>query len=71
MSAWIRLLRRIQAKGKLLVLECGPCEVKTLLSELEPEGLLLSTHCGSEQEARTLLNNVAGWTARKQWVMAR
>ena len=68
MSAWIRLLRRIQAGGKLLVLSCGREEVETLLSELEPEGLLLSTHCDSEEEAKVLLQNVTRWTARRQWV---
>jgi 5-methyltetrahydrofolate--homocysteine methyltransferase len=68
MSAWIRLLRRVQAGGKLLVLSCGPEEVETLLSALEPEGLLLSTHCDSDEEAVALLQNVTRWTARKQWV---
>jgi 5-methyltetrahydrofolate--homocysteine methyltransferase len=68
-SAWIRLLRRIQAKGKLIVLTCEPEEIETLLTELEPEGLLLSTHCSSEEEARTLLRNTARWTARRQWVV--
>jgi hypothetical protein len=67
MSRWIRLLRRVQAKGKLLVLNCEPWEVETLLSELEPEGLLLSTRCDSEQEARRLLKNVVHWTARRKW----
>jgi len=60
MSRWVRLLRRIQAAGKLLVLNCEPWEVEFLLSELEPEGLLLSTRCASEAEARELL----------QWVIA-
>jgi hypothetical protein len=68
MSRWIRLLRRIQARGKLLVLSCEAWEVETLLSELEPEGLLLSTHCASEEEARDLLRHVPGWTAGRQWV---
>ena len=67
-SAWIRLLRRIQAGGKLLVLSCASEEVETLLSALEPEGLLLSTHCDSEDEAKALLQNVTRWTARRQWV---
>ena len=70
MSKWIRLLRRIQAKGKLLVLNCQPGEVEVLLSELEPEGLLLNTHCASEAQAKGLLNNVSRWTARRQWVVA-
>jgi 5-methyltetrahydrofolate--homocysteine methyltransferase len=70
MSRWIRLLRRIQAGGKLLVLNCEAWEVETLLAELEPEGLLLSTACGSEEEARELLARVPGWMRRRQWVAA-
>ena len=71
MSAWIRLLRRIQSRGKLLVLYCEPWEVETLLAELEPEGLLLSTHCRTEGEARELLKKVERWTPRRQWLVAR
>ena len=69
MSQWIRLLRRIQAKGKLLVLSCEPWEVEVLMAELEPEGVLLNTHCDSEEAARQLLKNVGRWTARKQWLV--
>ena len=69
-STWIRLLRRIQAKGKLLVLSCESWEVEPLLSELEPEGLLLSTRCESQAEADALLGNVARWTAGRQWAVA-
>ncbi|GAB4565008.1 MAG: hypothetical protein Kow0047_15190 [Anaerolineae bacterium] len=68
-SRWIRLLRRIQAKGKLLVLNCEPWEVETLLTELEPEGLLLNTTCRSEAQARELLANAVRWTAHRQWVI--
>jgi hypothetical protein len=68
MSKWIRLLRRIQASRKLLVLDCEPWEVETLLAELEPEGLLLSTQCESEEIAKELLKKVPRWTARRQWV---
>ena len=70
MSRWIRLLRRIQAGGKLLVAECEPWEVEVLLGELEPEGLLVKTHCASESEARELLRHAARWSAHRQWVVA-
>jgi 5-methyltetrahydrofolate--homocysteine methyltransferase len=70
MSKWIRLLRRIQAGGKRLVLSCAAWEVETLLAELEPEGLLLSTWCATEEEARDLLRHVPRWTACKRWVVA-
>ncbi len=68
-SRWIRLLRRIQAGGKLLVVSCEPSEVETLLSELEPEGLWISTQCASESEARELLQRAVRWTAHRQWVV--
>lgn len=68
-SKWTRLLRRIQAKGKLLVVDCEPPEVEILLSVLEPEGLLISTHCASEEIARDLLKKVARWSTHKQWVV--
>ena len=71
MSQWIRLLRRIQSRGKLLTLSCEPWEVEILLAELEPEGLLLSTHCDTEEEARELLRKVERWSARGQWLKVR
>lgn len=60
-SHWIPLERRILAAGKRLVLDCEPGEVRTLASELESDGLMLSTRCASEQEARDLLACVPGW----------
>jgi len=67
-SKWIRLLRRIQAGGKLLQLYCSPGEVETLLAELEPEGLLLITHCNAEEEAKEVLAKAPRWAKRRQWV---
>lgn len=58
MSEWVPLLQRIQAAGKLLVIACEAGEVAGLLSQLRPEGLLLSTHCGSVEEADELLAQV-------------
>ncbi|MGD8244224.1 MAG: hypothetical protein PVI63_03415 [Anaerolineae bacterium] len=68
-SRWIRLLRRIQSKGKLIQLYCEPWEVEVLLSHLEPEGLLLTTSCRSEEQAKDLLSKVARWTAPHQWLV--
>ena len=70
MSKWIPLLRRIQAKGKLLVLACEPWEVETLLAELEPEGVLLSTTCDSQDEAQELLKKSARWAVHRRWVLS-
>lgn len=69
MSAWIRLLRRIQARRKLLVLYCGPNEVETLMANLEPEGLLLQTRCATQAQAEALVRQVERWTAPKQWLI--
>lgn len=69
MRHWIRLLRRVQAKGKRLVLYCEPDEVETLLAELEPEGVLLNTQCDTMAEAQALLGKVAHWSAPLQWMI--
>ena len=53
---------RIQAAGKSLHLSVWPHETQTLLEELRPEGLMLSTSVGSEAEARDLLEKAAGWS---------
>lgn len=62
MAHWIPLLKRIQQAGKLLHLSVGSDEVEPLLRELSPHGLMLSTHCATEAEARHLLSNAATWT---------
>ncbi len=69
MSRWIRLLRHIQAKGKLLALSCDPWEVEPLLTELEPEGVMLSTYCESQAEADELLTKVGRWSVRRRWLL--
>ena len=58
MSEWIPLLQRIQEAGKLQVLYCQDWEVEPLLAALEPEGILLSTACGSVREANALEKRV-------------
>lgn len=60
---WYSLYRRIQAKGKRLVLiGAAPNEVEGLLRDLKPHGLLISTWCASEEEAVDLLQHVERWT---------
>ncbi len=63
-AAWVPLARRILAAGKRLTLACHPREVRELLSELRPEGLLLSTECSSEEEGRELLERLPRWTRK-------
>jgi hypothetical protein len=64
MSEWVPLLRRIQEGGKLVHASCGLEEVETLVRELEPEGLFISTSAPSPEEADDLLRHVQRWTAR-------
>lgn len=61
MSEWIPLLKRIQKAGKLQHLICQKAEVRKLLRELEPEGILLDTICGSVKEADQLISEVRRW----------
>jgi hypothetical protein len=59
MAEWIPLLKRIKDAGKLVVGICEPDEVLPLVKELGPDGLLLSTSCGNEREARGLLESLS------------
>jgi len=60
---WFDLYKRIQAKGKLLVLQgMARQDVQRVLEELSPRGLLISTTCDSEQEARDLLRCAEQWS---------
>lgn len=55
-STWFPLYRRIQARGKRLVLLGAERKsVPFLLKELSPRGLLIRTSCLTEEEAKTLL----------------
>jgi len=66
-SEWMPLLKKIQGAGKLLQLYCEKWEVEKLLTELKPEGVLLSTICTSVEEAETLVRQVERWSARRRW----
>ena len=62
-SEWFPMYRRIQEKGKLLVLQNMDKEdVEGVLTNLSSRGLLIETKCDSESEARDLLEKVAKWT---------
>ena len=62
-SEWFPMYRRIQEKGKLLVLQNMDKEdVEGVLYNLSSRGLLIETKCDSESEARDLLANAAKWT---------
>jgi hypothetical protein len=59
---WIPLLKQIQDAGKLVYAYCDQANVRRLLQELRPEGLMLVTSCNSVGEAEHLLENVRMWT---------
>ena len=63
---WLPLLRRIQAGGKGLWLSAFPDEVETLLCELRPEGLLITTSCSTPAEADELMAQVPRWASRSR-----
>jgi len=55
MSEWVDVCAKVLNAGKCLQIGCMPSEVEFLLSKLKHEGLLITTHCGTEKEARSLL----------------
>ena len=61
---WPDLLKRVQAAGKLLYLDAAPGDIEPMLEFLSPKGIIFSTWCASEQEARDLLKKAESWTAK-------
>ncbi len=60
---WLPLYRRIQARGKLLVLQWMDKNcVEQIVRRLSPQGLLIHTQCASEAEARDLIRKVEAWS---------
>jgi len=57
-SIWLSLYRKIQKRGKRLVLGVPLTSVKFLLDNLSPRGLLLSVSCYSKREADKLMERV-------------
>jgi len=55
MSEWIDVCTKVLNAGKCLQINCEPDEVEFLLSKLGHGGLFLSTYCGTEKEARSIL----------------
>ena len=59
---WFPLYRRIRDADKLLVLQgMDACEVEGVVREFGPNGLLITTSCATEGEARDLLASVPNW----------
>jgi len=61
---WLPLLNKIQDAGKLVYAYCEKENVRRILSELRPEGVMLVTSCESVEEAERLIENVEVWTRR-------
>jgi len=62
-SGWFPMYRRIQQRGKKLVLQgMDKSEVETVLSSISSRGLLIETTCDSEDEARELIKKCQAWT---------
>jgi hypothetical protein len=59
---WIPLLQQIQDADKLVYAYCNKENVRRLLRELRPEGLMLVISCDNMDEAEQLLENVQTWT---------
>jgi len=60
---WFPLYRRIQEKGKLLVLQGVPADkIEGLLKEISAKGLLITTWVQTEDEAKDLLEKAKKWT---------
>ncbi len=59
---WMAMLKRIQAAGKNLELLLSPEEMRPALEQLSARGLYIRTACGSEAEARQLLQDAARWS---------
>lgn len=59
---WIPVYKKIQEKGKnLVLLSVHPSEIDDLIGCLSPKGLYISTSCKSEEEANRLLKKVEKW----------
>ena len=56
---WLPVIKRIQEKGKAVVVYPAPEDVEPLLREVSPEGLCICTGCETESEGRKLLERVA------------
>lgn len=68
MSEWIPLLKKIQRAGKLQQIICKKEEVRKILKELDPKGVLLVTACDSMKEADETIKNVEKLTRLTRWV---
>ncbi len=61
-ETWLPVYKKIQEKGKNLVLTgVHPVEIDDLIGCLNPKGLFISTSCKTEEDAGTILKKVEKW----------
>lgn len=62
---WYPVLKKIQAKGKNLVIDwIDPDQIEKLLQNISPKGVFISTHCKTEDEAKDLIKAVEKWSRK-------
>jgi hypothetical protein len=60
--AWLPMLKKVQAAGKILHLHDDIANAEAILRELSPAGLMLGVSgCPGEDDARDLLRQAQGW----------
>ena len=59
---WMELLKYVQSRGKNLWIGLEPQEVRHALEELSSRGLMMQTHCATEEEARRLVEQAGAWS---------
>ncbi len=60
-AQWIPMIRRIQEKGKSVVLNVERHEIALLMDELRPEGILVCVPGNGAEEQRSILDQIAKW----------
>jgi hypothetical protein len=59
---WLPVLKKIQQKGKRLVMnEVHPSELSSLMEHLSPMGLYMSMNCKTEEEAKVIVEKINNW----------
>lgn len=66
MSRWIPLLEELQERGEGLWISCGCQETLSIVEALKPQGVIITTHAGSREEAEALVREVEKICARKR-----
>ncbi len=56
MREWVDVCSKVLNSGKCLQIGCASSSVEFLLSKLKHEGLFITTWCGTEEEARAMLD---------------